>query len=334
MIDDKTNNAEKESENRIDLVKVLSVLWKRRKLLTVLTIVVTILGISISFFLPSKFTSTATILPDADKSKVPSGISDLASLAGVSVGGEGSFTKLYPAIIKSEAVLKPVIYHKYYSTKKNDSLDLIAFWELTGDKPELNYQQTFLTLSKALEVVMDTKTQIITLKLEESEPQLTADIINQVINELDRFIRTKRNTSASEQRKFIESRLTEVKIDLSNSEDRLKSFREKNRIIIGSPELMLEQERYIREVNINATLYTELKKQYELVKIEEVKNVPIINIMDKATAAATRTSPRRREFLMNSFVIGLVLGTGYVLYRKFLQEKTVSFLRSINKREM
>ena len=92
MIDDETNNAQKESENRIDLIDVLSVLWKRRKFIAIFTGIATILGIVISLLLPLKFTSTATILPDADKSKMPGGVSDLASLAGVSVGGRDNLT--------------------------------------------------------------------------------------------------------------------------------------------------------------------------------------------------------------------------------------------------
>ena len=105
MIDDETNNAQKESENRIDLIDVLSVLWQRRKFIAIVTSVATILGIVISLLLPLKFTSTATILPDADKSKIPGGISDLASLADVSVGGGDNLTTPYPRIIKSKAVL-------------------------------------------------------------------------------------------------------------------------------------------------------------------------------------------------------------------------------------
>ena len=326
MIDNNTKSPEKKTENRLDVVEILSVLWQRRKLIAIFTGVATLLGIVISLLLPLKFISTATILPDADKSKMPGGISDLASLAGLNVGGGDNLTRLYPAIIKSEAVLRPVIYCKFLSAKKNDSLDLIGLWELKDENPAFNYQRAYSALSMALDVAMETKTQIITLKLEESEPQLTADIVNQVIKELDRFIRTKRNTTASEQRKFIEGRLAEVKQDLSKSEDRLKEFREKNRVIISSPQLMLEQERYIRDVNINSALYTELRKQFELIKIEEVKNVPIINVMDRATAAAKKSSPKRSIIVLTFFFFGGAIACGYVLYDKFAKAKVVGFL--------
>ena len=63
-----------------------------------------------------------------------------------------------------------------------------------------------------------------------------------------------------------------MKQDLTKAENRLKEFREKNRQVL-SPQLLLEQERLIRDVQINATIYTERRKQFELVKIEEVKNI-------------------------------------------------------------
>ena len=313
----------------INWLAFVSLLWSRRKFIAIATMGATIAGIVISLLLPLQFTSTATILPESDNSKLPGGISDLASLAGVNVGGEGGLTKLYPSILKSDAVLRPVIYHKYYSIKKNDSLDLISFWELRNGNQPLNYQLAYQGLSQALEITIDNKLQIVTLKLTESEPQLTADIINQVLKELDRFLRTKRNTTASEQRKFIEGRLAEMRQDLSNSEDRAKEFREKNRVILGSPQLMLEQDRLMRDVTINAALYAELRKQFELIKIEEVKNVPIVNIMDWATAAAKKSFPKRGTIVLSFFFLGGIGAMTYVLYGRYGKEKVAGYLRSI-----
>ena len=80
-----------------------------------------------------------------------------------------------------------------------------------------------------------------------------------------------------------------MKQDLTKSENSLKEFREKNRQVL-SPNLLLEQERLIRDVQINSTIYTELRKQFELVKIEEVKNIPVINVMDPARAPGKKIS--------------------------------------------
>ena len=104
--------------------------------------------------------------------------------------------------------------------------------------------------------------------------------------------------------------MSEVKQDLTKAENRLKEFREKNRQVL-SPQLLLEQERLIRDVQINATIYIELRKQYELVKIEEVKNIPVINVMDVARAPAKKDKPKRATIVLSVFFISFFSVFGY-----------------------
>lgn len=298
----------------IDWLRVFSVIWNSKKLIAYVVGGATILAVMISLLLPEYYKSTAIILPETEKSKLAAlgGLSDLASLAGVSTG-EISLAKLYPTIIKSEAVLKNVIYAKYQTKKFKEPVELIQFWEIEEKTPERSYEAALKTLRDGLEVTLDNKTNVVTIPIETKEPQLSADIVNNVTAALDNFIRTKKNTSAREQRRFIEGRLVEVKSDLEKAENALKEFREKNRQISGSPQLLLEQERLIRGVQINTTIYTELKKQYEIVKIEEVKNIPIINVMDPARAAARKERPKRTTIVLVSFFLSVVLMTSYVL---------------------
>jgi len=306
------------SESRIDWMNILSILWNSRKFIGIVTGVVTALAIIYSLILPESFKSTAVILPDADKSKLGSlgGISDLAAIAGISVGGEGSIVKLYPTILKSESVLRGVIYAKYQTKEFSDSVNLIQYWRIKDKNPERDYEVALQNLRAGLDVAMDLKTAVLTMSIETSEPQLSADILNTVIGTLERFIRTKRNTNASEQRKWIEARLIEVKEDLSKAENVLKNFREKNRSISGSPQLLLDQERFMREVQINATMYTELKKQYELVKIEEIRTTPIINVMDYARAAASKERPKRRNIVLVWLMLAFVGSGSYRVVEK------------------
>ena len=261
---------------------------------------VTVLAAITAFFIMTEyFRSSAVILPDADKSKLGSmggGISDLAAMAGVNVGGEGSIVKLYPTILKSESVLRNVIYTKYKTKKFSDSVDLIQYWEIKEKSPERDYEVALLGLRNALEVSIDIKLNIVSIAIETEEPQLSADILNTIISTLDKFIRTKRNSNASEQRKWIEVRLAEVKDDLSKAENALKEFREKNRVVSGSPQLLLDQERMLREVQINSTMYVELKKQLELAKIEEIRSTPIISVMDYARAFCKEGTSQKSDY--------------------------------------
>jgi uncharacterized protein involved in exopolysaccharide biosynthesis len=321
----------------IDWLELLGVIWKSKKLIASVVGVVTVLAVIYSLIAPEYFRSTATLLPEMEKSKLAAlgNLSDLASLAGVSTG-EVSLTKLYPTIIKSESVLRNVIYAQYHTNKFKDPVNLIQFWGIKGKTPEDAYEAALKDLSNELDVSMDLKTGVVSLSIETREPQLSADILNNTTSELDKFMRTKRTTNASEERKWIEGRLVEVKGDLEKSERVLKEFRENNRRVIDSPQLLMEQDRLIREVQINSTLYVELKKQYELAKIEEIKNIPIINVMDPARPATRKDRPHRTSIVLTLFSLSFLGSALYVIslsrYHEQLRKAVYIFRRKPEKK--
>jgi hypothetical protein len=53
----------------------------------------------------------------------------------------------------------------------------------------------------------------------------------------------------------------------------------------------------------------ELKKQYELIKIEEIRTTPIINVMDYARPAAKKERPKRSIIVLVSMMLACV-GSG------------------------
>jgi len=95
----------------------------------------------------------------------------------------------------------------------------------------------------------------------------------------------------------------------------LKEFRERNRQIMDSPQLMLEQDRLARDVEISSTVFIELKKQDEVVKIEEIKDTPIINILDPARPPVRRSSPVRRQAALTTFFLSLFAAMGFVAFK-------------------
>lgn len=306
------------TQNPIDIVEILATLWGRRKLIGMVLVTTIVLSAIVSLTLPPYFKSTATIMPEKEKGTLASleSLPSLAALAGVSVGGEVSLVKLYPTIIKSESVLRNVMYGKYKTEKFQDSVDLVRYWEITEKRPGSAFEDAIKQLRTNLDVSVEAKTSIVTISIETNERQLSADILNRTIYELNKFILTKRTTNASEQRKFIEGRLKEVKDDLSRSENALKEFRERNKQV-RSPQLLLEQGRLERDVQINNTIYLELTKQYELAKIEEVKNMPVINVLDLARPAAYKGGPMRSLIVLMCALLGFLSVTSYVLGEKY-----------------
>ena len=96
---------------------------------------------------------------------------------------------------------------------------------------------------------------------------------------------------------------------LSIEENILKTFREKNRNINSSPELLLEQTRLMRQVEVQSQTYITLLTQFELVTVEENEDSPIIEVFDPPFVPIKRLSPILLNFLVIYTIIGTFLGT-------------------------
>jgi uncharacterized protein involved in exopolysaccharide biosynthesis len=307
-----------EARLKFDLEKFILLIWSKRKRELQVIAGATLLAVIISLLLPNYYKSSAVILPQTDEGGLAAlaSLSGLASAAGINVG-QVTIEELFPDIISSESVLKDVLYAKYATKKFAHPVDLITYWDIEGTDSAEIYELALKRLRKELDVSQDRKTDVVTVSILTKEPQLSADIVNNVTAGLDLFLRTKKKTNASEQREWIETRLAEVNADLAKSEDALKNFREENRQVGDSPALLLEQTRLMRNVDINTTLFTTLKQQYELARIEEVKNIPIVNIMDAARPAGKKDKPRRSIIVISVFLISIIgtLGCVYLMDR-------------------
>jgi uncharacterized protein involved in exopolysaccharide biosynthesis len=299
--------------HRIAFEQVAAAIWAERKRIAVVSLAAGLLALGISFLLPVYFKSSAVLLPETDKNKVGSlsQIAGLASLAGVSMPGGSDISRLYPAILTSETVLRGVIEKEYTTEKFSRPVNLITYFDLDEPTPEENFDKALKILRNLMTTSLEAKTSIVTVTAEMREPRLAADVLNTVVGETDKFMRLKKTTNASEQRKWIEERLTQVEAELRSAEDALKNFRERNRRVGDSPQLLLEQERYLRDVQVKTTMFVELKKQAELAKIEEIKNITIVDVLDQATFPVKKERPHRGLNALVVFSAALVL---YGLY--------------------
>ncbi len=222
-------------------------LWAVRKKLLIVNSVVLILALAYLLFLAKPYyESTVTILPEyGNKSSMLSQLSGLASIAGVNVG-EAAPTEIYQNLISSETVLRDVIYAKYKTEEYPDPVNLIQYFEVeSSDKnPEIQKRENFLKLYKNLTKAristnIDRMTKILTVTVTMPEAQLSADVANNLVKALDRYIRTQRKSNASEQSFYLEKRTKQVKDSLNIAENMLKNFREDNRITSQSPNLLI-----------------------------------------------------------------------------------------------
>jgi uncharacterized protein involved in exopolysaccharide biosynthesis len=303
---------EPSSPPELDPLEVLGIIWAKRKIILILSFGFSLLTLGFLLLLPNYYQAICTLLPETEKNRLSAltQFTDVAELTGVNVPGS-VIARLYPTIVTSESVLRPVLEKAYHTKRFSETVNLIQYFELREESPEKNLDVALRRLRGLMSTSYDARTGIVTITLEMEEPQLAADVLNSVITELDNFMRSKKISNATEQRKWVEVRVKEVEQDLRSSEEALKDFREKNRRISDSPELLMEQERRMRAVQINSTLFIELKKQYELAKIEEIKNIPIVNILDAARPPVQKDRPKRAVNTAMMFLLTLLATSTY-----------------------
>ena len=248
-------------------------------------------------------------------------LSGLASIAGVKVG-ESAPTELYQNIVTSETVLQEVIYSKYKTQEFSDSVNLIKYFEIDGkdDNPALKKRKEFLALYEILlqsriSTNVDRMTKILNVTVTMPEAQLSADVANKLVKSLDLYIRTQRKSYATEQSFYLEKRTSQIKDSLIIAENKLKSFREQNRVTSQSPNLLLEQGRLMRNVEILQTVFVELTKQLEIAKIDQIKDAPVLNIKEFAKNPVKKAGPKRASSLITIMFFSLFLSSIYFLFK-------------------
>ncbi|MGD0442392.1 MAG: GNVR domain-containing protein [Edaphobacter sp.] len=82
------------------------------------------------------------------------------------------------------------------------------------------------------------------------------------------------------------------------------------------PELALEYVRKQREVKYHETLFELLAKQYEGARLDESRDAPVLQVVDRATLPDKKSGPHRLLLVLAAAFVGAFLGTGWVLLRQ------------------
>ncbi len=216
-IDDRNPAPQQNDGDEINLLEYLLIIVKHKKTIFMTCLAAFIVSCIITLLMPSIYTSTARILPPQDGkaglSSMLSGVSDLASLAGISVGGGSG--ELYAGMLKSRSIADVII----------DKFNLMQVYDQ-------EYRvKAYEALSESVNISVGKDDGIISVVVEDEDPKRAAAMANTYIDELKKLnVRLNLNSSGRE-RQFLEERLELVNKNLSKAEDSLKEFQEKNKAI-------------------------------------------------------------------------------------------------------
>jgi len=311
--------------NIIDFKVLFNVIANGKKWIFLFTIVLAFVSTSGSFLLTKYYTARISLYPT--KQDMTSNLGQFQSLAssiGMNIPTENQSFNI-PDVVKSNLINQKILNQKWETTalEKTSLFDLWALYEppwylpLSSALPDSAFvkEKALAYLSKQVDVLENKKTGLIEILVSLEDPIVSAAVSNFIGVQVQAYIQRENSAQASKEKLFIKSRLNVVKEELLSLEEELKAFSERNRGYEESPELYMIYSRLFRSVEAKKQVVITLQQQLELARIEEVKQSPILHILDRAEVPARKSSPNRILFLIVGACFGLFGSTLITVFR-------------------
>ena len=313
------------------LADIILIIAKHLNLILMMTVITTVLTIVYvnKKYVPKYMSSTKMFIPNEGANE--SDFSKIARQFGITNQASSVFdissSSLYPEIVSSKTFAEIMLNKEFYTKKFDKKLPLIAIFTY-GDRPIPSNVDT-LKIAALDNIAGMIKIQLqrgfFIIEVTTEEPQFSRDFADTLISELDKLQRKFKRHTANETIVYIEQKISYAKLELENSEEKLKHFRERNRDINNSPSLLLTQERLQRDVEIQKGIFLTLKQQLELEKIGEIQKSSFVQILDYPSLPLKVINPKK----LSTNIIGGSVGFFFAIFLSFM----IEYFKNINKIE-
>ncbi|MCK4653407.1 MAG: hypothetical protein KAU01_03070 [Candidatus Cloacimonetes bacterium] len=89
------------------------------------------------------------------------------------------------------------------------------------------------------------------------------------------------------------------------------------------PDISLQYSHIMLNLEIQKKIYEFLYPQYESAKIDELKDLPTIEIIDKAVPAGKRSKPKRALLCISAFLCSIIASSLMILFKEFFKTKAI-----------
>ena len=221
-------------------------------------------------------------------------------MLGLSLGGGGSqqlLDFLSSRNLKQRLIEKydllPRLYEDAWDTEQKN-------WRTFDPKDQPSLVKALQTkrLDGLFSVSQNKKTELISLAWVDEDPRFASTMLKRTIQELSHYLEYEYETDAQRERIFIAGQLEKAKTELEYWENQLPG-----------PEMTLAEIQ--RELVASQLVYQEIRKQLELVKIQEAKQLVSFKVLDEPFVPEIKYKPKRSlicavTLIMSGFMAVLI----------------------------
>lgn len=300
-------------------INLANLVMRNRRMIAKLPFLVAVIVLVVAFGFPRTYTSWTAFVPQSPQ--VPmGGLVGLAEQFGVNLrgGDAGQSPAFYAELLRSREILETIVSAEYAFDGTEDTVEktYLDLYKIKGEPETRRLESGVEHLSDRIIVQVGRETGIVRIGVKVRWPSVAHSIATTLVELVTEFDLNTRQSQAAAERVFVEERLEQERASLRAAEDEVEGFLETNREFLESPVLRFEHDRLQREVVRRQQIYTSLNQAYEQARIDEVRNTPVLTLVEQPSIPAR---PDRRGLALKGImgmIFGVLLGVAVALGRE------------------
>ncbi len=307
--------------DQVAVAWILAVLLRDRKVVLVSSGLSFAMALMLALWNVPYYTASFAFLPQSGQDQNRAGLASLAGQFGISLGsisGPSQPPQLYADLLKTRELLGGFARDSVVLDGAGARGPLSAFLGIRDSDAPLAFDETIRVLrERIVSSSVDARTTgVVTVRARTRSPTVSLQIAQSLLDGLHRFNRATRQSQAGEERRFTEGRLEAARASLRIAEDSLQEFLQANRQFNSASQLEAQRDRFQREVVFRQQVFTGLAQQYEDARIREVRDTPVITVIEKPVLPVLPDPRGRLRLLIVLTGVGFSFGTALVLARE------------------
>lgn len=347
-----SNGSLKDKRQQIDVRKVVSAIWRYRKLYLKVLSIVFVASCVYIFPIPRTYTCSVMLAPEMNGANAEGSLSSLASSFGVNLNGAMSqdaisptlypdligstnFTvSLFPVQVVTEEDELTTNYYDYMSRHQRRSIWVVPFsWvksrvvvmferdeqvPFTGTdavdvfRLSKRQQEVVEAISKNINCTVDKKTDVITITVTDQDPLVCASIADTVRVRLQAFITDYRTSKARIDLDYYQQLTDKAKAEYDQALQVYGKYADAHKNVILES-YRLEQADLENDMQIKFNTYTAMNTQLQAARAKVQERTPAFTTLQCATVPVKPTGPKRVFFVFGMLCLAFFVTSCYVL---------------------
>lgn len=351
MTEQNYNNIPEEQE--IDIMELISKLWKKRMMIIKWCVAGAIIGLIAGFSIPKTYRAGATLAPETEQ-RMGSGVSSIASMMGVSLDNsvDAISVEMFPDVVASTPFIYglfdlPVTFERKDSVITTDLLDYMLeyqkspWWSAIIQAPfkalgwvmsigkekesdelpaELNPQNLPKKVrgvvgyfSENIIVNVDKKTGKTQISLEMQDPLVVATVVEAVMENLKDYMSDYRTSKTRQDVENLSLIYEQRKQDYYAAQQAYAQYVDGNRSV-ALRSAQAESERLQQEMNLAYQVYSQIATQLEAARIKEQEAKPVFAVLEPVAIPNQRSAPSKAKLLVIFTFLAGCCSAAWVLF--------------------